>query len=83
MAKKTFETALARLEEIARELEEGDLTLENSLKKFDEGIKLADFCNTKLTEAKAKVEILLNKDGELKTKPFDEAIGGDKIISED
>lgn len=83
MAKKTFETALARLEEIARELEEGDLTLENSLKKFDEGIKLADFCNTKLTEAKAKVEILLNKDGELSTKPFDEAIGGDKIISED
>ncbi len=83
MAKKTFETALSRLEEIARELEEGELTLENSLKKFDEGIKLADFCNKKLSEAKAKVEILLNKDGELKTQPFNEAIGGDQDISEE
>ncbi len=83
MAKKTFETALSRLEEIARELEEGELSLESSLKKFDEGIKLADYCNKKLSEAKAKVEILLNKDGELKTQPFNEAIGGDQDISEE
>ena len=60
--KKTFETALARLEEITRELEDGELSLDNSLKKFDEGIKLADFCNKKLTEAKARVEILLSKE---------------------
>ncbi len=83
MAKKTFETALSRLEEIARELEDGELSLESSLKKFDEGIKLADFCNKKLTEAKTKVEILLNKDGELKTEPFDEALGGDKDLSKE
>ena len=70
MAKKTFESALSRLEEITRELEDGELTLENSLKKFDEGIKLADYCNQKLTEAKAKVEILLEKDGELHAEPF-------------
>lgn len=77
MAKKTFESALQRLEEITRELEDGELSLENSLKKFDEGIKLADFCNEKLTEAKAKVEVLLKKDGEISAKPFDEAESGD------
>ena len=51
MAKKTFESALARLEQISEELEDGNLSLEASLKKFDEGIKLAEFCNAKLSEA--------------------------------
>jgi len=82
MAKKTFESALARLEQITRDLEDGDLSLENSLKKFDEGIKLADYCNQKLTEAKTKVEILLNKDGELKTVPFEETESGNTDLSE-
>ena len=82
MAKKTLETALSRLEQITRDLEDGDLSLENSLKKFDEGIKLADFCNQKLTEAKAKVEILLNKDGEMKAVPFEETESGNKELSE-
>lgn len=76
MAKKTFESALSRLEEITRELEDGELSLENSLKKFDEGIKLADFCNQKLTEAKAKVEILLEKGGEMQAEPF-HGVGSD------
>ena len=71
MAKKTFESALAKLEEITNELENGELSLENSLKKFDEGIQLADFCNQKLSDAKAKVEILLNKDGKPVTDNFD------------
>lgn len=71
MAKKTFESALARLEKITEELEDGELSLENSLKKFDEGIQLADFCNTKLNEAKSKVEILLEKDGKLEPTPFE------------
>ncbi len=82
MAKRTFESALTRLEEITRELEEGELSLENSLKKFDEGIKLADFCNQKLTAAKAKVEILLHKDGKQKTVPFEEADSEHKELSE-
>lgn len=82
MAKKTFESALARLEEITRELEEGELTLESSLKKFDEGIKLAEYCNQKLTDAKAKVEILLQRDGKLTTESFEEVQGGHKDISE-
>lgn len=72
MAKKTFEAALARLEQITEELENGDLSLEASLKKFDEGIKLADYCNSRLSEARTKVEILLEKNGRLEAEPFDE-----------
>ncbi|THB73864.1 MAG: exodeoxyribonuclease VII small subunit [Desulfobulbaceae bacterium] len=70
MAKKTFETALSRLEQIADELESGDLSLDASLKKFDEGIKLADYCNTKLTEARTKVDILLEKNDTIVEEPF-------------
>ena len=82
MAKKSFEEALARLEEITSELEEGELSLEKSLKKFDEGIKLADFCNSQLAEAKAKVEILLERDGRLEASPFAGADGGDQTLPE-
>ena len=71
MAKKTFESALSRLEQITEELENGELSLDASLKKFDEGIQLADFCNTKLTEARTKVDILLEKNGDLDAQPFD------------
>lgn len=71
MAKKNFEECLEKLEQITRELEEGDLSLETSLKKFDEGIKLADFCNKKLDEAQQKINILLKKNGKLTPQPFD------------
>jgi exodeoxyribonuclease VII small subunit len=82
MAKKSFEEAMARLEEITAELEDSELSLEKSLKKFDEGIKLAEFCNAQLAEAKAKVEILLEKDGQLEATPFSRVNGGDQTISE-
>lgn len=72
MAKKTFEVSLARLEEITGELEDGELSLEKSLKKFEEGIQLARFCNEQLAEARAKVELLLEKDGRLEAVPFNE-----------
>ena len=71
MAKKiSFEEALARLEDIARELEAGELSLEESLKKFDEGVKLAAFCNEKLEEAQQRVDLLLKKGGTLAAVPF-------------
>jgi len=70
MAKKNFETALTRLEEIARELEEGNLTLESSLKKFDEGMKLVQLCSQKLDESQQQIDILLNKNGTLTPVPF-------------
>jgi exodeoxyribonuclease VII small subunit len=70
MSKKSFEEALGSLEQITRELENGDLSLEKSLKKFDEGIKLAELCNHKLEEAQQKVDLLLKKDGKLISVPF-------------
>ena len=82
MAQKTFEAAMARLEQITEELEDGEISLEKSLKKFDEGIKLAEYCNAQLAEARAKVEMLLEKDGRLQAVPFEGIERGDKDLSE-
>ena len=71
MKKKSFENELAKLEKITRELEEGDLSLEESLKHFDEGVKLAEYCNSKLSDAQSKVEILLKKGDSLEPVAFD------------
>jgi len=73
MAEKKFEDALARLEEIVRELESGDLPLEQSLKMFEEGIKLSRICNKRLEEAERRVEVLLkDKAGTIVAQPFQE-----------
>ena len=71
MKKKSFENALEKLESITKELEEGDLSLEDSLKHFDEGVKLAEYCNSKLSDAQRKVEILLKKDDSLEPVAFE------------
>ena len=71
MKKKSFEEALSNLERITKELEEGDLSLEESLKYFDEGVKLAEYCNGKLNDAQKKVEILLKKNNRLEPTAFD------------
>ncbi len=71
MKKQSFEDALEKLENITRELEEGELSLEESLKHFDEGVKLAEYCNSKLSDAQKKVEILMNKNDSLKPVAFD------------
>ena len=73
MAKRNFEESLAKLEKITEELESGDLSLEESLKRFDEGVKLAEFCNSKLDDAQQKVTILLKKDGSRQETPFEDA----------
>ncbi len=80
--KKTFENALSRLEQITDELEAGELGLEKSLEKFNEGMALVQFCNAKLDEAKSQVELLLKKDGALLSVPFDEEGRGDQNLSE-
>jgi exodeoxyribonuclease VII small subunit len=73
MAEKKFETAMARLEEIVQALEQGDLPLEQSLKLFEEGVKLSRICNKRLEEAERKVEVLFkDSDGKLKPRPFEE-----------
>ncbi|OGQ04522.1 MAG: exodeoxyribonuclease VII small subunit [Deltaproteobacteria bacterium RIFCSPLOWO2_01_44_7] len=66
-----FETAVEKLESIVRKLENGDLTLEESLKAFEEGIGLARSCEKILKEAKGKVEQLIKKEGKWETQSFD------------
>lgn len=64
MAAPKFEDALARLETIVTELERGELPLDQSLKIFEEGIKLSKTCLKILDDAERKVEILVQeKDG--------------------
>ena len=70
MAKDKFEEALGRLEDIVKKMEAGDMTLEESLKAFEEGIKLARLCSRRLDEAERRVEILLKQEGEPVVKPF-------------
>lgn len=70
MAKRTFENALTKLDRITAELEQGDLSLDNSLKKFDEGVQLVQFCNEKLEEARSQVALLLKKNDKLTAVPF-------------
>jgi len=72
MAKLSFEEAMAQLDKIVHEMESGQLSLENALKKFEEGIKLSRFCSQKLDETEKKITMLMeNADGSLKEMPFD------------
>lgn len=71
MPKERFEDTLNKLEKVVSQLEEGDISLEESLKLFEEGIRLSRICNQKLDEVEKKVELLIKgKDGNIKTKPF-------------
>ena len=68
-----FEQALKKLEQIVEHLESGDLDLEDALKQYEEGVRLADFCSKRLTEAEKRVEVLMRTDsGKFKTVPFEE-----------
>ncbi|HEX7714313.1 MAG TPA: exodeoxyribonuclease VII small subunit [Bacillota bacterium] len=70
-SERSYEEALKRLEEIVERLEGGDLTLEESLSLFEEGIGLAKFCNGKLDAAEGRVEMLLGFEGnQPQTGPF-------------
>ena len=73
MAAEKFETSLKRLEEVVKKLEGGELSLEESLKAFEEGVKHAGFCARKLDEAEKRVELLLKqKDGSFIREEFRE-----------
>jgi len=73
MAKEKFEDALEKLEGIVRKMETGELSLEESLKAFEEGIRLTRLCAAKLDEAERRVEILLRDGDGLSIKPFRES----------
>ncbi len=72
MKKEKFEQALERLEVLVETLETGNLPLEETLKVFEEGMKLASFCETKLNETQKKVEMLIkNQSGQTEVVDFD------------
>ena len=69
--KMTFESALARLDEIVRAMENGQAMLDESLSLYEEGIQLIQFCSKALDDAEQKVKILQKGDaGELIEKDF-------------
>jgi exodeoxyribonuclease VII small subunit len=76
---QSFEAALKQLEEIVQRLERGELPLEESLKLYEEGIRLSRLCHAKLEEAEGKIELLmkdargelvLDEQGRPKKTPF-------------
>ena len=67
-----FETALKKLEGIVENLEGGELTLEQALKQYEDGVRMADVCSKRLTEAQKRVEVLMKTSGgKLKAAPFE------------
>jgi len=69
--KQTFEQALERLEEISSRLESGEVSLEESIKMYEEGMKLIEFCNSKLNEALKKIQKLSKTPkGEFEVEPL-------------
>jgi len=74
MAEIKFEDALKKLEKIVEDLEGGDLSLDEALKKYQEGIELSRLCSQRLESAKKKIDVLVkNKKGEFELKPLDQA----------
>ena len=68
---KSFEEQISKLEKIVLELEKGELSLDDSVKKFEQGIKISKECNEILEKAEKKINILINQDGEMKEEKFD------------
>ncbi|MBU1061408.1 MAG: exodeoxyribonuclease VII small subunit [Candidatus Omnitrophica bacterium] len=73
MAKELkFEEMMKGLENIIDELESGEMGLEGSLKRYEEGVKLLRLCRKRLDETKRKVELLLKKNGKFALEQFKE-----------
>lgn len=68
-----FEEALKKLEDIVNQLEKGDLSLEEALKAFEEGVRLSRICYKRLKEAERRIEVLMkDEDGNIQIEPFEE-----------
>lgn len=65
-----FETALNELEALVHNMESGELSLEDSLKSFEKGMQLSRDCQQALLQAEQKIEVLMEKDGELSASPL-------------
>lgn len=73
-----FESALEKLQKIVEELEKGGLSLDQTLKEFNQGMQLLKFCNQKLDKAEKKIELMLKENNEFKKEvPFDSEIEED------
>ena len=72
MAKElSFEEAMQQLQDVVQELEKGTLNLDDSVKKFEEGVKLSKQCNTILENAEKKINLLVKKDDQIVEEQFD------------
>ncbi len=67
----SFEQALSELESLVETLEQGDLSLEDSLKSFERGVALTRTCQQALKEAEQKIQILTEQQIDAETEPFD------------
>ena len=84
MPEMKFEEALDRLEQIVGQLEEGSLGLDESLKIFEEGIKLTHICTKKLTKSEKKIQILMkNEQGTKSLQPFEDEEEQSESAAED
>ncbi|MBM3249982.1 MAG: exodeoxyribonuclease VII small subunit [Candidatus Omnitrophica bacterium] len=70
--KQSFEDEMRRLQKIVEELSGGKLTLGESLKKYEEGVKLAQGCLAVLNDAERKVDLLMKKEGKFSLEKFEE-----------
>ncbi len=68
---KNYETALERLEEITEMLESGELSLEDSIKLYTEGMEISKICDGQLKEAEKKIKIILKKNGKMTEEDFE------------
>jgi exodeoxyribonuclease VII small subunit len=73
---KDFETAIAELERIVKQLEDGDLPLESSLQLYERGVQLSRYCHGRLEEAERRIEIL-NERGQLRPAGSELGAAGD------
>ena len=70
---KDFETSLKKLEKIVSDLENGELPLEESIKTFEEGVKITKHCQNLLSKAEIKIQKLVeSKDGSIDLEAFDD-----------
>ncbi len=71
MEELKFEEAIKRLEDISKELESGELGLDDSVSKFEEGMKISKMCTKMLNEAEKKINLLIDNDGVIEEEKFE------------
>ena len=77
-----FEASLGQLEQLVDQMEEGDLSLEDSLKAFERGVKLTRECQQALQDAEQKVQLLIEQNGQLVAQAFDDKADDDNTDDE-